>query len=83
MQVVDLTDDATGEPHDVAKSNIAMYVNEVGHNPKMIENVQIKHVDDRIVKYYYVQKSPLKMGETIELLVDYTKSYEGKFFLFT
>ena len=75
-QVVDLTDDSTGEPHKVAKSNIAMYVNEVGHGRKLVENVQIKHVDDRMVKYYYLQKKPLKMGETVELLVDYTKSYE-------
>ena len=31
-QIVDITDDSTGEPHDIAKSNICMYVNEVGHS---------------------------------------------------
>lgn len=38
-QVVDFTDDKTGCPHSVARSRIAMYVNEVGHNDRLVENV--------------------------------------------
>ena len=40
-QVVDFTDDTTGAPHDVAKSNMSMYVNEVGHNEKLVENIEV------------------------------------------
>ena len=40
-QVVDFTDDITGAPHCVAKSHMSMYVNEVGHNMELVENVQV------------------------------------------
>lgn len=40
-QVVDFTDDATGAPHVAARSNMSMYVNEVGHNMDLVENVQV------------------------------------------
>ena len=40
-QVVDFTDDTTGTPHEVAKANMSMYVNEVGHNPQLVENVKV------------------------------------------
>lgn len=40
-QVVDFTDDTTGAPHDVAKSHMSMYVNEVGHNMDLVENVEV------------------------------------------
>lgn len=40
-QVVDFTDDATGAPHDLAQSNMSMYVNEVGHNMDLVENVVV------------------------------------------
>lgn len=40
-QVVDFTDDITGAPHSVAKSHMSMYVNEVGHNMELVENVQV------------------------------------------
>lgn len=38
-QCVDFTDDTTGSPHTVARSHVAMYVNEVGHNKSLVENV--------------------------------------------
>ena len=39
--VADFTDDGTGYPHVVARSNISMYVNEVGHDPSLTENVEV------------------------------------------
>lgn len=38
-QVVDFTSDTTGAPHELAQSNMSMYVNEVGHDMTMVENV--------------------------------------------
>ncbi len=40
-KVIDFTDDATGAPHDVAESHVSMYVNEVGHNEDLVENVEV------------------------------------------
>lgn len=40
-QAVDFTDDSTGAPHEIAKSHVSMYVNEVGHNLDLVENVQV------------------------------------------
>lgn len=39
--VIDITDDATGAPHDIAESHMSMYVNEVGHNPDLVENIEV------------------------------------------
>jgi hypothetical protein len=41
-QVVDFTDDTFGAPHDTAKSHMSMYVNEVGHNMDLVENVEVR-----------------------------------------
>jgi hypothetical protein len=41
-QVVDFTDDTFGAPHDIAKSHMSMYVNEVGHNMDLVENVEVR-----------------------------------------
>ena len=38
-----LYSDKTGAPHDVAKSHMSMYVNEVGHNMKLVENVEVSY----------------------------------------
>ena len=35
-QVVDFISDFTGSPHDAARANIAMYVNEVGHDIDLV-----------------------------------------------
>jgi hypothetical protein len=40
--VVDFTDDTTGAPHDIARSHVSMYVNEVGHNSNLVENVEVR-----------------------------------------
>jgi len=75
-QVIDITDDRTGEPHQCAMDNIPMYVNEVGHNKGLVQNVLAREKDDRVVQYYLHAREPLKKGETVELLVNYTDSYE-------
>jgi len=75
-QIVDVTDDATGDPHGLTKSNIPMYVNEVGHNKDLEQNVLAQEVDDRTVHYFLHLDKPMKKGETTELLVDYLDGYE-------
>ena len=75
-QVIDITDDCTGEPHEVARKNIPMYVNEVGHNKKLNETICAFNENDRVIKYYLKIDKPLKKGEEIELFVNYKKGYE-------
>lgn len=74
-QVVDFTSDVTGEPHDVARSNVPTYVNEVAHNPNLLESV-VSRDDNRTVFYYICLKKSIRIGETVELLVDYKDGYE-------
>jgi hypothetical protein len=78
MQMVDITDDATGEVHALARTHTPIYVNEVGHNPKLYSNVLILEKNDRSVYYYIAidQKHAMKKGDTVELLVDYGDAYE-------
>lgn len=78
MQMVDITDDATGEVHALARAHTPVYVNEVGHNPNLHRNVLIRDKDDRSI-YYYVaidRKHAMKKGDSVELLVDYGDAYE-------
>jgi len=75
-QVVDFTDDTTGAPHDVAKSHMSMYVNEVGHNMELVENVTACMPSSRAVAYYIHIDKPMAKGETVELLVNYKEHYE-------
>ena len=77
-QIVDITDDATGEIHSLAKMHTPTYVNEIGHNSKLRKNVLILDKNDRSV-YYYVyidEKNAMKKGDKVELLVDYGDAYE-------
>ena len=53
------------------------YVNEVGHDQTLVQNVIAREVDDRVVHYYVAQRKPLSKGETVELLVNYGDSYEA------
>jgi hypothetical protein len=76
QQIIDITDDATGSPHELARKNIPMYVNEVGHNNKSKQNVFICHKDGRRVEYFIKVDSPLKKNDRIELLTNYGKVYE-------
>jgi hypothetical protein len=55
----------TGSPHELARKNIAMYVNEVGHSNKSKQNVFICPRDGRAVQYF-MRQIP-KKGEQIEL----------------
>jgi len=75
-QIIDVTEDATGEPHLIAKENIPMYVNEVGHNKNLCQNVVARDKDDRVVHYYFHQDTSMKKGDKVELLVNYLDAYE-------
>lgn len=75
-QIIDITDDATGLPHSFAQGNIPMYVNEVGHDPGLEQNVLIGDVDDRTAKYFYRSDKQLLKGDTVELLTNYRRAYE-------
>jgi len=76
-QVVDFTDDTTGSPHDIAESHMSMYVNEVGHNMDLVENVEALSYSPRSVTYYIHINKPMAKGETVELLVNYKEHYES------
>ena len=75
-QTVDITDDVTGEPHDMAQRNLPMYVNEVGHS-NLEETVHACEENDRVIKYFFVIRRPMKKGEEIELFVNYGSRYES------
>jgi hypothetical protein len=76
-QMIDITDDLTGEPSEEAKQQIPMYVNEVGHNPSYKQNViATDDASSRTVKYFIKIEEPMKKNDTVELLVDYKKGYE-------
>lgn len=66
----------TGAPHEVARSNICMYVNEVGHNMRLVENV-CSLESPRSVSYYIYVDKPMEKGQTVELLVNYKDGYES------
>jgi hypothetical protein len=74
-QVVDFTDDTTGSPHKVARSHVSMYVNEVGHDNRLVENVCPLDTP-RSVSYYVFIDEPMKKGDKVELLVNYGEHYE-------
>eukprot|EP00934_Nitzschia_sp_Nitz4_P006531 Nitzschia sp. Nitz4//scaffold329_size19327//3206//6550//NITZ4_008726-RA/size19327-snap-gene-0.0-mRNA-1//1//CDS//3329547990//6521//frame0 len=75
-QILDFTDDLTGEPHTMACENIPKYVNEVGYAKEMDQNVVAEQVQKRNVHYYADIQRPLRQGETVELLVNYGETYE-------
>lgn len=73
--IIDVTDDSSGDPHIVAKSNICLYVNEIGHSKDLHQNVVAKELESS-VHYYLKVFKPLRKGESTELLVDYLEGYE-------
>ena len=73
-QTIDITDDLTGKTHDIAKSHVPMYVNEVGHNKTLVQNVDALERHDRSIHYYINIRQPLEKGDTVELLTDYLES---------
>jgi hypothetical protein len=77
QQMVDITDDVTGEPHKSACEHIPMYVNEVGHDNTLTQTVHaLLSNDERSVLYYIAIAEPMRQGDTIELLVAYKGFYE-------
>eukprot|EP00986_Skeletonema_menzelii_P012290 scaffold6718_cov132-Skeletonema_menzelii.AAC.1 len=77
-QAIDITDDATGEIHSLARQSTPIYVNEVGHNKKLHCNVDIRRNNECSVYYYvFIDKDhAMKAGDEVELLVDYRDAYE-------
>jgi len=76
FQVIDITSDCTGELHDVAEEHVSVYVNEIGNDNTLYQNVLIREKDDRVVQYYLHLHEPIKKGETVELLTYYGDDYE-------
>lgn len=75
-QMIDITDDGTGEPHREARKQPAIYVNEVGHNTKLVQNVSSSTVGGNVVQYYMHVRHAMKRGQEVELLSDYFATYE-------
>ena len=76
-QLIDITSDATGEICESAKKMTAIYVNEIGHNRELVQNVHARERDGRVVQYYADITTPLSKGEKVELLTTYFSIYEG------
>jgi hypothetical protein len=74
--ILDITNDETGETHLRAKENIPMHVNEVGHDPNLVYNVTPLETSSGSIHYYAHPKTPMVVGESIELLVNYGDTYE-------
>lgn len=47
-KVIDITDDFTGQLHDLARQHSAIYVNEVGHSPDLHENVWVNRMPNHL-----------------------------------
>ena len=62
-QTIDITDDRTGETHIDAQEHIPMYVNEVGYNKELVQNVLPKEITGKEVHYLLHLKNPLKEGQ--------------------
>lgn len=75
-QVIDITDDLTGEPHEEARRNLTMYVNEVGHNHSLRESIHALDEDDRTITYFLMIDNCMKKGDEMEVFVNYKQSYE-------
>lgn len=76
-QVIDISDPFTGTPHNTARKEFWMYVNEAGHTGKWKQNVHIKEHDGQVVRYYLHLETPLNPSDTVELLANYFKTYES------
>ena len=62
-QTIDITDDRTGETHICAQEHIPMYVNEVGHNKALVQNVLPREITGKEVHYFLHLKDPLYEGQ--------------------
>lgn len=77
VDMFDITDNITGDPHVTALAQAPIYVNEVGHNRNLKENVDIHRKKNCAIHYYFCQKSSLQKGTKIELFVNYCEQYEA------
>lgn len=75
-QYIDITDNATGLPHEESRRLIPSYINEIGHDSRLKRNVHIRDKENGSIHYYLDLKNPLKRGDTVELFVDYDQAYE-------
>ena len=76
-QIIDITSDLTGKPHEAAREEVPMYVNETGHNhSKYTQNVFVGEADNRTVHYFFRTTKTLRGSETVELLTNYRHTYE-------
>ncbi|KAL7568739.1 hypothetical protein ACA910_021732 [Epithemia clementina (nom. ined.)] len=78
-QVIDISDDVTGLPHDAARQSLPMYVNEVGHGLDRKQNIfAVGDNEERSIEYFFVLPDgmSLQVGDCIELLTNYYDSYE-------
>ena len=53
------------------------YVNEVGHDKRLKQNILAREKDDRFTHYYIYQRDSMSKGEIVELLSNYGHGYEG------
>jgi len=72
----DITDDATGDPHVYAQAQLPIYVNEVGHDQSITQNVLPRDKENGAVHYFFHAVEPLQKGVTVELFVNYLDKYE-------
>jgi len=79
-QLIDFTDDGTGEPHEDACKSLPKHVNETGHDPLKAQNVHIlsREEDNRNVFYYICidTSQTMELGQKVELLANYGETYE-------
>lgn len=77
-EVADITDDLTGTPHEVARANVAMYINETGGHRHLKQSVWAKDLGDEGIHYLFHTKKigAMKKGDIIELLICYNTSYD-------
>ena len=77
--MIDITDDVTGLPHEIAKAHIPMYVNEVGHDLANKQTIFCTSSDNgRNANYMIALYDGLSLsnGSKVELLSNYHKDFE-------
>jgi hypothetical protein len=77
-QVADITDDLTGFPHQIARANVAMYINETGGHRDLKQTVWALDQGIDGIHYLFHTKNigEMKKGDVIELLICYSDSYD-------
>mmetsp|Transcript_31826 Transcript_31826/g.93480 ORF Transcript_31826/g.93480 Transcript_31826/m.93480 type:complete len:1091 (+) Transcript_31826:287-3559(+) len=76
----DITDDATGEVHEMAEKTLLPFVNEVtvdGKRLKQKQNVDSNHHDNGSLHYLLRKGFKLKRNKTAELFVYYGSHYDA------